>query len=229
MVRRSVALAVLVLFASVGTVEAQDRKLSLMRSFTETDDFSVQRIYSGKKSGSRYLSEVTRVSDELIQVEVLQDLAGPIQLDDAPQWRSEGTVLEINCKNFHYRGDIISYQFSMGVKVLERWSDDKYMRKRLANRRWFTHETPDFMARIKGEKRPVLINDIKQPALICPRLDLHRPYSGQAHDQRRQLLGDEVVLENLHRRISRGLHRAHSKIRDKTRLVRRCRQYSHLL
>ena len=156
-------LAVMLFF--VGTGKAQDRKWSLMRSFTETDDFSVQRIYSGKKIQVHvYLSEVTRVSDELIQVEVLQDLAGPIQLDDAPQWRSEGTVFEINCKNFHYRArDIISYQFSMGVKVLERWSDDKYMRKRLANRRWFTHEAPDFMARIKGEKRPVLINDdIKQ-------------------------------------------------------------------
>ena len=165
MVRRSVALAVLVLFASVGTVEAQDRKWSLMRSFTETDDFSVQRIYSGKKIQVHvYLSEVTRVSDELIQVEVLQDLAAPIQLDDAPQWRSEGTIFEINCKNLHYRAtDIISYEFPMGLKVLERWSDDKYMRKRLANRRWFTNEAPDFMARIKGEKRPMLINDdIKQ-------------------------------------------------------------------
>ena len=161
-------LAVMLFF--VGTGKAQDRKWSLMRSFTETDDFSVQRIYSGKKIQVHvYLSEVTRVSDELIQVEVLQNLAAPIQLDDAPQWRSEGTIFEINCKNLHYRAtDIISYQFPMGLKVLERWSDDKYMRKRLANRRWFTHEAPDFMARIKGEKRPMLISDdIKQ---LCSNL-----------------------------------------------------------
>ena len=64
-------LAVMLFF--VGTGKAQDRKWSLMRSFTETDDFSVQRIYSGKKIQVHvYLSEVTRVSDELIQVEVLQ-------------------------------------------------------------------------------------------------------------------------------------------------------------
>ena len=164
----SLNIAVMLIF--VGTARAQDREWSLMRSFAETDDFSVQRIYSGKKIQVHvYLSKTTRLSNELIQVEVLQDLAAPAQFENAPQWRSEGTIFQINCKNFHYKAtDVISYQFPMGLKVLERWSDDKYMRKRLVNRRWFTPEAPDFMARIKGEKRPMLIHDdIKQ---LCSNL-----------------------------------------------------------
>ena len=153
------SLAVSLVFISIAT--AQDREWTLSRSFTGTHDYSVQRIYSGKKIKVYvYLSDVTRLSDELIQVEVLQDLAASIQPGDAPPWRSEGTVFKINCKNLNYRAvDIISYQFPMGQKVLERWSDDKYMRKRLANRRWFPHDAFDFMARIKGEKRPMLISD----------------------------------------------------------------------
>ena len=159
-------LAIMLVF--VGTAKAQDRKWSLMQSFSESDDFSVQRIYSGKKIKVYvYLSDITHLSDELIQVEVLQDLTSPTQPGNEPPWRSEGTVFQINCKNLSYKAsDVISYQFPMGQKVLERWSDDKYMRRRLANRRWFPHQTIDFMAKIKGEKRPMLISDdIKQ---LCP-------------------------------------------------------------
>jgi hypothetical protein len=105
------------------------------------------------------MSDVTRLSDDLIQVEVLQNLADPDQPDDLPRWNSEGTVFKINCQNLQYQAtDVISYGFPMGKKISERWSDDKYMQKTLSKRAWFSNDAVDFLAKIKGEKRAMLLN-----------------------------------------------------------------------
>ena len=166
MVRTSATLlALAVVLALVGTTRAQDRNWILMRSFAASDDFSVQRVFSGKKiKVFVYLSDITRLSNELIQVEVLQDLADPDQPDDLPRWNSEGTIFKINCRSLQYQvTDVISYDFPMGKKVSERWTDDKYMQKTLSKRAWFSNDTVDFLAKIKGEKRPMLLNeDIKR-------------------------------------------------------------------
>ena len=110
------------------------------------------------------MSDITRLSDDLIQVEVLQNLAAPDQPDDLPRWNSEGTVFKINCRNLQYQAtDVISYDLPMGKKISERWSDDKYMQKTLSRRDWFSNDAVDFLAKIKGEKRPMLVNnDIKR-------------------------------------------------------------------
>ena len=166
MVRTSAALfALAVVLSLVSTATAQDRNWSLIRSFAASDDFSVQRVFSGKKiKVFVYLSDITRLTNDLIQVEVLQNLAAPDQPDDLPRWNSEGTVFKINCRNLQYQAtDVISYDLPMGKKISERWSDDKYMQKTLSSRDWFSNDAADFLAKIKGEKRPMLVNnDIKR-------------------------------------------------------------------
>ena len=50
MVRTSVTLfALAVVLTLVGAAAALDRNWTLMRSFAVSDDFSVQRVFSGKK------------------------------------------------------------------------------------------------------------------------------------------------------------------------------------
>jgi hypothetical protein len=106
------------------------------------------------------LSDITRLTNDLIQVEVLQNLADPNQPDDLPRWNSEGTIFKINCRNLQYQAtDVISYDFPMGKKISERWTDDKYMQKTLSKRAWFSNDAVDFLAKIKGEKRAMLLND----------------------------------------------------------------------
>jgi hypothetical protein len=161
MPRTSVTLlALAVVLTLVGKATAQDRNWTLMRSFGASDDFSVQRVFSGKKiKVFVYLSDITRLTNDLIQVEVLQNLADPNQPDDLPRWNSEGTIFKINCRNLQYQAtDVISYDFPMGKKISERWSDDKYMQKTLSKRAWFSNDAVDFLAKIKGEKRAMLLN-----------------------------------------------------------------------
>ena len=160
------ALSVLVLLASVGFAEAQDRKWTLLRSFIETEEFPGKHYFGGKKiKVDVYLSGITRLSSEMIEVEVLEDYEIPSQPNDAPPWHSQGTVIAINCKNLHWKiNDLVRYEFPMGQRRFTHDPSDGYLKQWLARGKWLRGNMQD--AALKdlggGKKAELFFNDIKR-------------------------------------------------------------------
>ena len=162
MVRTSAALlALAVVLTLVGTATAQDRKWTFLRSFIETNEFPVKHFFGGKEiKVDVYLSDIKRLTNEMIEVEVLQDLEIPAQSDDGPPFHSKGQVITINCKNLHWKTtDHVSYEFPMGQRGFDRWTDKEHLRKRLVRDRWFPGDAADFLSKIKGSKEDRLLSD----------------------------------------------------------------------
>ena len=126
------ALTVLLLLASVSTAEAQDRKWTFLRSFIDADEFRVKHFFGGKEiKVDVYLSDIKRLPNEMIEVEVLQDFEIPAQPDDGAPLHSKGRVITINCKNLHWKTtDHVSYEFPMGQRSFNRWTDNKHWKKK---------------------------------------------------------------------------------------------------
>ena len=155
------ALTVLLLLASVGTAEAQDRKWTFLRSFVETDEFPVKHFFGGKEiKVDVYLSDIKRLTNEMIEVEVLQDLEIPAQPDDSPPWHSKGRVFTINCKNLHWKTtDVVSYEFPMGQRSFNRWTDDKHWKKDWPATHGSLLMQPIFCQRLRAQKGARLLSD----------------------------------------------------------------------